>query len=473
MVFSRTHRGRALVALLFALPACTESSPSRSAQRADVGPTYHADVAPLLARSCGSCHVAGGLAPFALDSYESASGLADAIVAATEAGTMPPWGTAESDLCRPQHGWKGDVRLSPDELELLRAWRDDGTPEGDAAHAAELPQPPSMSLPDATVTLTPELPWVAQPGADQFRCFSLDMGLSETQWINGFQVVPGNRAVVHHVVLTIDPTGASLADVDETGSFDCGSGGTMDFPDPRVLGVWLPGGLPFELAPDIGVEAPAGSRLVMQIHYHTGGPDAAPDTTGVELRYTEGRPDYLMVPVGIGNFEKTEANGDGLQRGPNDTLYGARFFVPANVAGHTEEMVLTVPDTGDDGAPLPEIRVLGAAAHMHLVGTDLLVEVEKAPPWLGDGPECLLHEPHWSFDWQRTYLYDAPFESLPRLRPRDRIRVRCAYDNTLANPYVQRALGDLGLSSPVDVELGEGTLDEMCLAILPLVVPAE
>ena len=247
----------------------------------------------------------------------------------------------------------------------------------------------------------------------------------------------------------------------------------MAFPDARVLGVWLPGGMPFELAPNIGVEAPAGSRLVMQIHYHAGGPDAAPDTTGVQLRFALGRPEYLMVPVGIGNFSKTEGNGDGLQRGPNDSLYGARFFVPANVSGHTEEMILTVPDVGDDGAPLPEIRVLGAAAHMHLVGTELRVEVEKAAPWLGEGPECLLHEPHWSFDWQRTYLYDAPFEALPRLRPRDRIRVRCVYDNTLANPYVQRALGDLGLESPIDVELGEETLDEMCLAILPLVVAGE
>lgn len=473
MAFSATHRGSLLVAVL-ALTACSESSSSRpEPHRAPAAPTYHADVAPLLARACGNCHVPGGLAPFALDSYASASGSADALVAATEAGTMPPWGTQESELCRPEHGWKGDVRLTPEELALLRDWRDAGAPEGDPGDAAELPERPSMSLPDATVTLTPELPWVAQPGADQFRCFSLEMGLSATQWVNGFQIVPGNRAVVHHVVLTIDPTGASAADVDETGSFDCGSGGNMDFPDARILGVWLPGGLPFELDPDIGVEAPAGSRLVMQIHYHAGGPDAAPDTTGVELRYAPGRPDYLMVPVGIGNFSKTEANGDGLQRGPNDTLWGARFFVPANVAGHTEEMVLTVPETGDDGAPLPEIRVLGAAAHMHLVGTDLRVEVEKAQPWLGDGPECLLHEPHWSFDWQRTYLYDASFDDLPRLRPRDRIRVHCAYDNTLANPYVQRALSDLGLSSPVDVTLGEGTLDEMCLAILPLVIPAE
>lgn len=451
---------------------CTETVSHRGAGASD-GPTYHQDVAPLLARSCGSCHVAGGLAPFALDTYEAASGLADAIVAATAARTMPPWGTQESEDCRPPHGWKGDARLSDAEIEQLRVWRDDGTPEGARVTGDLLPAPPTLSLPGATSTLFPEGAWTAQPGEDQFRCYSLDMGLSETQWVNGFQVVPGNRAVVHHVTLTVDPTGASAGSVDETGSFDCGVGGAgVDAPDLRVLGVWLPGGLPFELPPDIGVEAPAGSRLLMQIHYHAGEPGAEPDTTGVELRFTDGPPENLLIPIGVGNFERLEGSGDGLQRGPNDTLYGPRFLVPANVAAHTEEMILTVPETGDDGAPLPEIRVLGAAAHMHLVGTDLRIEVEKAPPWFGGGPECLLHEPHWSFDWQRTYLYDAPLDSLPELRPNDRVHVRCTYDNTLGNPYVQRALGDLGLSSPVDVGLGEGTLDEMCLAILPLVVKA-
>src|SRR5689334_13627725 len=35
-------------------------------------PTYHEHVAPILARACVSCHTAGGIAPFALDSYDAA-----------------------------------------------------------------------------------------------------------------------------------------------------------------------------------------------------------------------------------------------------------------------------------------------------------------------------------------------------------------------------------------------------------------
>jgi hypothetical protein len=43
------------------------------------------------------------------------------------------------------------------------------------------------------------------------------------------------------------------------------------------------------------------------------------------------------------------------------------------------------------------------------------------------------------------------------------VHVRCAYDNTLNNPGVIRALAEVGLDQPVDVSQGEGTLNEMCL----------
>ena len=51
----------------------------------------------------------------------------------------------------------------------------------------------------------------------------------------------------------------------------------------------------------------------------------------------------------------------------------------------------------------------------------------------------------------------------------DTISVHCTYDNTLDNPYVQRGLAEQGLTAPVDVYLGEETLDEMCLGIFHVV----
>jgi hypothetical protein len=47
--------------------------------------------------------------------------------------------------------------------------------------------------------------------------------------------------------------------------------------------------------------------------------------------------------------------------------------------------------------------------------------------------------------------------------------MQCQYDNTLDNPGVVRALADAGLTEPVNVNLGEGSLDEMCIGIFGVV----
>ena len=58
---------------------------------------------------------------------------------------------------------------------------------------------------------------------------------------------------------------------------------------------------------------------------------------------------------------------------------------------------------------------------------------------------------------------------LPTVGPGDEVEVRCTYNNTLANPYVELALHEQGLSGPVDVFIGEQTLDEMCLGLVGLI----
>ena len=47
--------------------------------------------------------------------------------------------------------------------------------------------------------------------------------------------------------------------------------------------------------------------------------------------------------------------------------------------------------------------------------------------------------------------------------------MRCTYDNTLDNPGTRRALDDGGYDAPIDVYLGEGTLDEMCIGLFSYV----
>lgn len=425
----------------------------------ETGPTWHADVAPIVAARCGACHVAGGIAPFPLDSYASAGPMAPAMLAAVESGAMPPWSAESTDECEPRFGWAGDMRLSDAEKATLRAWVEAGAPEGDAATAAPLPAAPDLGLADPDQVVAPELPYVASGDADQFRCFSMDPGLTADAWLTGLQVLPGNEEVVHHVVVFSDVTGESERLAGDEGSYECFGG--MGLALGSLLGAWAPGAFPFQAPAGTGIRVPAGARIVMQVHYHPAGAVAAPDVTAVQLRWADAPPAREAMLALLGNASSA---GDGLLPGPNDRG-SVEFRIPAGASGHTETIEYTLPRY------MPTLSVFAAGTHMHYVGTDMLVEVDHADPEDGEpATECLVQTPRWDFDWQRAYAYDAPLDQVPTLRGGDTLRLRCTYDNTLANPGTAEALEDAGLEEPVDVWLGEETLDEMCLGVLGVVL---
>jgi hypothetical protein len=70
------------------------------------------------------------------------------------------------------------------------------------------------------------------------------------------------------------------------------------------------------------------------------------------------------------------------------------------------------------------------------------------------------------------YTFDTPIAELPTGRGGDVLRITCHYNNSMSNPFVVKALGEQGMSAPVDVFLGEQTLDEMCLAPLGILAPS-
>jgi hypothetical protein len=109
---------------------------------------------------------------------------------------------------------------------------------------------------------------------------------------------------------------------------------------------------------------------------------------------------------------------------------------------------------------------------MHMVGTHIASKIERAVPTPNQPQNECLANGNWNFDWQRTYIYDAPLDQLPSVAQGDVIDVQCKWDNTMANPFVQRALADAGLGAPIDINLGETSLDEMCLEIFGLAIDA-
>ena len=102
----------------------------------------------------------------------------------------------------------------------------------------------------------------------------------------------------------------------------------------------------------------------------------------------------------------------------------------------------------------------------HISSTIVRANPSSAQP----ARECLANG-GWNFDWQRTYQYATSLATLPQVAEGDTISVECTWNNTRANPFVQRMLDDAGLDAPVDILLGEQTTNEMCLEFFGLSIP--
>ena len=423
--------------------------------------TFHRDVEPLLQSRCQSCHTPGGIGPFSLLSYEDARSHASRIVTETSARRMPPWGARVTSECKPPHGYVGDPSLTDAELALLAAWRDAGAPEGDPKDAP--PPRAAVAIPgfESPVSLTPDQAFTATGDTDTLRCFVLDPKIQDTRFIRGTFFAPSNPSVVHHALAYAIPANATVpGDV-----YDCFGGPGVK--GASLVAAWAPGGVPTVYPKDVALPVQAGTRFVMQVHYHPhANASPEPDRTAFQVSYATGIPAYVVLTYLIGNFaQPVDADGAGLLPGPNDPPSGPEFLVPKDTKGHVEKMQFVVPSTYQ-GKAVGELRVLGVGAHMHLVGVDERISLT---PKDGSGEVCLLHEPAWSFDWQRGYAFDAPIESLPKVVPGDRFDFRCTYDNTKDNPALLRAMTEARVPETAPVHLGESTLDEMCLGAFSFV----
>jgi hypothetical protein len=423
--------------------------------------SWNGQIAPIVAQKCTGCHRDGGIAPMSFETYAGARPYASDMLAQVQAGNMPPWGARTTDECAPAFGFKDDPRLTDDESALLEAWVTAGAPEGSAA-TQPLPQPISTALTDADLHLTLPTTVDVAGSDDRMLCFSLDPGLDQEQWVNGVQVTPGNAEIVHHVILFTDPKGQSIDLAGSQGYYDCFGGPQLD--KPALLGAWAPGGVPMVTPPDVALDLSAHSRIVMQVHYHphTAVKSTVDSSTSVDIRFAPDIPRYPGRLALIGNFGEANmkiAGGQsyGLMPDPDDTdPKTPEFVIPANRSAHTETERFLIPE---DSPGITQYRLWGVGTHMHYVGVDMKIDVTHA-----DGSsECLLQTPAWDFNWQRVYYYDAPLASVPVIHAGDVLTMRCTYDNTMANPFVAEALSQQGLQAPVDVPLGETTLDEMCL----------
>ncbi|MCA9539461.1 MAG: hypothetical protein KC620_11270 [Myxococcales bacterium] len=437
------------LALLAALAGCdddAETAADAAMQPPDTATaTWHQDVAPIVMTQCATCHVAGGVAPFPLDSYESARNMSAPALAAIEAGRMPPW--MPGTECRT---FANARVLSPAEKDTFRAWVEAGAPEGDPATAAPIDLPEPVTF-EPTDTVVPDEPYTPPDDVeDDYRCFILSREFPEDTYLRASQVYPDATAIVHHVLvysMTADQVPGLLeADAaDEGPGYACfGSplpDGTGDLLNrgragmPNQVGNWVPGASPWLIPDNQSVRIEAGSRIVMQVHYNLLAAPPEPDQTRMDMRLTN-EPTELLT----------------YQR----PLMVRTLDIPAGEANVSQS--LDFKNYGN--AP---VTITGLGAHMHLLATEQHSTVHRA-----DGSEeCLLSIDDWDFAWQEHY--ELPEDGWVSLAPGDTITLECVFDNSAGNqPFV-----DGRRIEPRDVGWGDGTLDEMCMLYMTMVRPYE
>ena len=160
------------------LMAMMLSSSGLDAQSATTTPqevTFTKDVAPILQRSCQSCHRPDNIAPMPLLTYEQARPWAKSIKEKVLLRIMPPWYIDPNVGIRK---FKNDGGLSDQEIATIVKWVDAGAPRG---NPADLPPPLvfddskwKIGEPDLIVQMLPKDLEIAGSGPDQWRNFLAD-----------------------------------------------------------------------------------------------------------------------------------------------------------------------------------------------------------------------------------------------------------------------------------------------------------
>jgi len=87
----------------------------------------------------------------------------------------------------------------------------------------------------------------------------VDPGFKEDVWVQAAECRPGNRKVVHHILVYIlAPGRRDPYDPDGTAA---------------TLVGWAPGDMPAVYSPDTARRVPAGSKLLFEVHYTPNGPN--------------------------------------------------------------------------------------------------------------------------------------------------------------------------------------------------------
>jgi hypothetical protein len=450
----------------------------------DAAPSFRRDVAPILQEKCEGCHRIGGIAPFAYASKRDVASRASLIADVLRAGIMPPWPPGPRS---PRFVDQDTRRLSAEQRATILAWAKAGG-RVDAPPLKPLP-PPAVPVADGESILRVQMPAAYKPTArngatDDYRCFLLDPKLTRDAFVTSARIEPGAARVVHHVILfretAAQASAAKRLDAASPGlGWSCFGGTGVDIGsdlggveaalnDANWIAAWAPGWGGGRLPDGNGIPLPAGSRIVMQVHYNLLNGRArdrsravltvAPATTGLTPVQT------MLLPAPVELACAKSEHGPLCNRG-NALLDLARKYGPVGGLAPAGLLLLCGKDASNPRASTTSTcerrfdtptKILAVAGHMHLLGQSIRLTLNPGTP----NAKVLLDIPRWDFRWQNAYALAEPVEA----KPGDVVRVTCHYD--VGKRIHAAHTGHPVPTTPRYVLWGEGTSDEMCLGIL-------
>jgi hypothetical protein len=358
--------------------------------------TFNKDIAPILQRSCQSCHRPDSVAPMSLLTYEETRPWAKAIKERTSIrsgrGAMPPWFIEkESGIQK----FKDDISLTDAEIAKIAKWADNGAPRG---NPADLP-PAKVFADSATWQIgTPDV--IVTSPAVEMKAISPDywgalaavpIGLTEDRYVAAMEIkevndsrnkpgraTVGGLFVFHHALINV-----SGPDGRPTGSWPVHEvGRNADIFDTQA-GKLIRAG---------------GSISFPSVHLHANGKDTtAKLQVGFKFHPVGYRPQIQSTLISIGT--------DDL-----DIPGGARVSQSAT-------MTLSQP-----------VKLTVFEPHMHSTGVRMCLEATY-----GTKVETL-NCSGYDHNWVKTYAYE---EDAAPLLPRGTVlKVTGYFDNTAANKNV-------------------------------------
>lgn len=406
--------------------------------------TYSKDIAPILADNCQTCHRAGEGTPFSMTDYATVKPWATSIKKAVAAGHMPPW--FEDGTTKKFENYRA---LSKADIAKIVEWVDAGTPQGDPK---DLPKPRTYvegwSIPKPDVVFQLPKPFaIPAKGLMDYQYVIIPTGLTKDTWVQYIEAAPTDRSVVHHIVAYVRAPGSSyfrqmpintFFTAKEAAKFpdkhpdmvpDMGKEPTKTAADDAasIPSDWLvgyaPGQTPDKYKDGQAKLIPAGSDIVLELHYMPNGKAATTDQARLGLVFAKG-------PV--------------TQRAMTLSANNDKFKIPPGDPNYKVDASYTVPE---------DMTLVGMHPHMHLRGKDAQYRIV-----FPDGTrDTLLNVPNFTWRWQLWYDLAQPIK-MPK-----GTKLECTehFDNSAGNKENPDPTKTIGW--------GEQTTDEMMVCMFNVV----